>query len=124
MNDTRETRSTIRRPGAGVDVDPDRLTAMRQSRLLSRAQLAARMSDPCDHGDGPCPCYTITQDAIAKVENGQRRPKTITLRRMCDALDCQPEDLLPLEVPAAAVRKPCPFCQALYGHEPGCPSAT
>lgn len=97
-------------------IDRKRLIRMREIRLLSRAQLAAKMSDP-DNG------YTITPDAIAKIENGYRRPKTSTLSRLCDALNCEPEDLLPL--PAADPAKvPCEHCGALFGHEPGCIDAT
>jgi transcriptional regulator with XRE-family HTH domain len=127
---TRPARTAIKRPGAGVAIDPKRLIRMRQTRLLSRAQLAAKMSAGDD-------VYKITPDAIAKIENGHRRPKTSTLSRLCTALDCEPEDLFP--VPPAPPghydpggrnqaignqRVPCPHCDALYGHEPGCPDAT
>lgn len=111
---SRQVRTAIRRPGAGVTIDRDRLVRMRQSRLLSRAQLAAAMSAG---GDG----YSITPDAIAKIENGWRRPKTVTLARMCEALGCEPEDLLPGPARTAG---PCEHCGALYGHEPGCREAT
>lgn len=109
-------RTMIKRPGAGVDIDRERLVRLREIRLLSRAQLAAKMSD--DE-------FSITPDAIAKIENGYRRPKTTTLSRLCEALGCDPEDLLP-DRPAAVtpVRVPCPECKGLYGHEPGCPHAT
>jgi transcriptional regulator with XRE-family HTH domain len=114
----RPVRTAIKRPGAGVDIDRERLIRLREVRLMSRAQLAARMS-----GDG----FSITPDAIAKIENGYRRPKTATLGRMCEALDCEPEDLLPvLTGPPAPtpVRAACPHCDALYGHEPECRDAT
>lgn len=115
---TRTVRTQIKRPGAGVTIDRDRLIRMREVKLLSRAQLAALMSNDD---------YSITPDAIAKIENGYRRPKTSTLSRMCAALDCQPEELLPV-VPAngdgSRPRLPCPLCDALYGHEPGCKNAT
>ncbi len=112
---TRPVRTTIKRPGAGVAIDRDRLIRMREIKLLSRAQLAAKMS-----GDG----FSITPDAIAKIENGYRRPKTSTLRRLCEALGCEPGELLP-DVPAAvALRVPCADCNALYGHDSGCPKAT
>lgn len=128
----RSVRTAIKRPGAGVTIDRDRLIRMRQGRLLSRAQLALKMSS------GPCPLcgqpyshkpdcpnvneYSITPDAIAKIENGYRRPKTSTLARLCEALDCRSEDLLPVLTPASP--GPCPECGAAYGHEPGCPDAT
>jgi len=90
---SRAARATaIKRPGAGVDIDRARLIRLRQDRLLSRAQLAEAMSDPEPRGDDG---YSITPDAIAKIENGWRRPKVITLARMCKALGCDPEDLLP-----------------------------
>lgn len=108
--------TAIKRPGAGIDIDRDRLIRMRQARLLSRAQLAEAMS-----GDG----YSITPDAIAKIENGHRRPKTATLARMCSALRCEPGDLLPPSSPSVPFRSPgCPYCHALFGHEPGCQDAT
>jgi len=111
---TRPVRTTIKRPGAGVAIDKDKLIRLREVRLLSRAQLAAKMC-----GDG----FKITPDAIAKIENGYRRPKTTTLGKLCEALECEPEELLPAP-PKAAVRVPCPHCSGLYGHEPGCPDAT
>lgn len=89
---------------------------MREVRLLSRAQLAAKMS-----GDG----FSITPDAIAKIENGYRRPKTVTLGKLCEALDCSPEDLLPDRVAAATpVRQACADCGGLYAHDSGCVHAT
>ncbi len=143
MTSTRASQDpAIRRPGAGIPVDRARIVRLRQERSLSRAGLALRMSG------GPCPycgqpythkpdCrsageFTITPDAIAKIENGGRKPKTLTLERMCLALGCVPADLLPddgapeLLLPAGGTLElaPCPWCQALYGHEPGCPDAT
>lgn len=112
---TRPARTAIKRPGAGVTIDRDRLIRMREVRLLSRAQLAAKMS-----GNG----YSITPDAIAKIENGYRRPKTSTLSRLCEALGCEPEELLPLPSASAAERLPCEHCGAQFGHESGCPDAT
>ena len=136
---TGRTAPAVRRPGAGVTIDRDRLVRLRQEALLSRSQLAAKMSGgPCKacgedytHADD-CPNgrqYTITPDAIAKIENGYRRPKTSTLARLCTALGCEPEELLPgPDVPAALapVTGPvaCEHCAALYGHEAGCKDAT
>lgn len=105
MTGTRAGRTAIKRPGAGIAIDRDRLIRLRQDRLLSRADLALRMSNgPCQYcrkpysHDAGCPSaeeYSITPDAIAKIENGWRRPKTITLARLCRALGCDPGDLLP-----------------------------
>jgi transcriptional regulator with XRE-family HTH domain len=113
-----QPRTAIKRPGAGVAIDRERLIRLREVRLLSRAQLAEKMSAGDDE-------FTITPDAIAKIENGYRRPKTVTLGRMCEALGCEPEELLP-EQPAVTtpVRVPCPECKGLYGHEPECSHAT
>jgi transcriptional regulator with XRE-family HTH domain len=120
MTSTREARTAIRRPGAGVTIDTARLIRLRQSRLLSRAQLAVKMSGGDDE-------FTITPDAIAKIENGYRRPKTATLRRLCEVLGCEPEALLPGEAGeprSSSHREPCDDCEGLYGHEPGCQYAT
>lgn len=106
--------AAVRRPGAGVAIDSNRLMRMREVKLLSRSQLAARMS-----ADGT---FSITPDAIAKIENGHRRPKTITFGRLCTALGCQPEDLLPIF--ESGKPKPCDECRGTYGHEPGCSHAT
>jgi transcriptional regulator with XRE-family HTH domain len=101
----RTGRTAIKRPGAGIAIDRDKLVHLRTARLMTRAQLAQAMSNgPCEHCGQPyshkpddCPNgkeYSITPDAIAKIENGWRRPKTSTLARMCDALHCAPTDLL------------------------------
>jgi transcriptional regulator with XRE-family HTH domain len=114
---TRPARTAIKRPGAGVTIDTGRLVRLRETRLLSRAQLAKKMSEGDDE-------FSITPDAIAKIENGARRPKTSTLSRLCDALGCSPEELFP-DLPAAApARTSCRYCGALYGHESGCRDAT
>lgn len=136
---SKTAQAAVKRPGAGVAIDRDRLVRLRQEALLSRSQLAAKMSGgPCEacgedytHA-GDCPNgrqYTITPDAIAKIENGYRRPKTSTLARLCTALGCEPEELLPgpdVPPPLAPVAGPvaCEHCNALYGHEAGCKDAT
>lgn len=109
---------SAKRPGAGVVIDITRLRRLREEKMLSRAELASLMSNGNDE-------FTYTPDAVAKIENGRRRPKTATLRRLCEVLECVPEDLLP---PMSETAQPCAFCNApspsLYGHEPGCPEAT
>jgi transcriptional regulator with XRE-family HTH domain len=127
----RSVRTAIKRPGAGVAIVPERLIRLRttHSPPLSRAQLAEKMSAGDDD-------WKITPDAIAKIENGHRRPKTSTLSRLCEALGCEPEDLLP-DVASSrrydpggknqaidSPRVPCQHCGALFGHEPGCRDAT
>jgi hypothetical protein len=108
---------------------------MRETRQppLSRADLALKMSSgPCPYCDQPyshkpdCPNagqFSITPDAIAKIENGHRHPKPVTLGVLCTALGCQPEDLLLPEL-APGKPQPCADCQGIYGHEPGCRHAT
>jgi transcriptional regulator with XRE-family HTH domain len=90
MTSGRAGRTAIKRPGAGIDIDRVQLIRMRQVKLMSRAQLAEAMSN----GD-----FSITPDAIAKIENGYRRPKTATLARMCMALGCDAVALLPSDSP-------------------------
>jgi DNA-binding Xre family transcriptional regulator len=85
----RPTKTAIRRPASGVAIDPAKLIAMRSRRSLSRLQLSVLTAQRDPEGNG------ISRDAIAKIENGQRRPKTATLAMLCDALDCTPEELLP-----------------------------
>lgn len=115
----RAGQTAIKRPGSGIPVDRGRLTRLRQARLLSRAQLADAMSDPEPRDEGS---YSITPDAIAKIENGHRRPKTATLARMCKALGCTPADLLLPEEAGGLVQ--CAHCQGLFGHDSGCRNAT
>jgi transcriptional regulator with XRE-family HTH domain len=117
---TRPVRTAVKRPGAGVTIDRERLVRMREIRLLSRAQLAAKMSAEDDE-------FSITPDAIAKIENGYRRPKIVTLDRICEALGCQPEELLPAAqpaLPASSRRTACKNCGGIYAHDSGCPDAT
>lgn len=80
MTSTREPKSAIRRPASGVNVDPDKLIRLRELKAWSRAELASEVG--------------ISRDAIAKIENGARRPKAKTLRDLCTALGCEPADLL------------------------------
>lgn len=116
---TRPVRTAVKRPGAGVTIDRERLVRMREIRLLSRAQLAARMSAEDDD-------FSITPDAIAKIENGYRRPKIVTLDRICVALGCQPEEILPAAQSSATPgrRTACKNCGGIYAHDSGCPDAT
>lgn len=147
---SRIPRTPIRRPRAGVTIDPARLAEQRERRAMSRLELAERVGaqlftaatvaqieaghyvpstrvlqvlyavlhdttprtgqilDPAtlreqreqrgwSPGDLAAAVASLlfTRDAIAKIENGTRRPKPSTFRALCDALDCQPDDLLP-----------------------------
>lgn len=109
-----------KRPGAGVTIDQIRLKRLREEAMMSRADLARKMSDGPE--TDPEIAFTITPDAIAKIENGWRRPKPITFERLCSALGISSVELLP--VPPVTVPLPCRHCAAMYGHEPGCPDAT
>lgn len=109
-------RPAAKRPGAGVTVDRARLVRLRQEAMLSRADLARKMSD------GPDGEFTITPDAIAKIENGFRRPKPATLARLCMALGVGSDQLLPSSAPDT---EPCDDCGTMTGdHLPACREAT
>jgi transcriptional regulator with XRE-family HTH domain len=147
---SRMPKTPIRRPRAGVNIDPARLVEQRERRTMSRLELSERVGaqmfdagtvERIERGEfvpstrvlqvlhailhGSLPVagqvldpsqlrglrehqgwsqdglareaarYLFTRDAIAKIENGTRRPKPVTFRALCAALDCQPEDLLP-----------------------------
>lgn len=122
------TETMRKRPGAGVTIDTARLARMRHELALSRQELAARMMGldeyPPDEVRAAMAAageFTITPDAVAKIENGRRKPKAVTLRQLCAVLDCEPADLLPPMPPGTEI---CPDCLAQFGHEPGCPRAT
>ena len=80
MTSTREPQTAVRRPASGVNIDPKKLIRLRELKAWSRAELADAVG--------------MSRDAIAKIENSARRPKSSTLRKLCDALSCQPVDLL------------------------------
>lgn len=85
----RPTKTAIRRPASGVYISTRKLIAMRSRRSMTRLQLAERTAELDPEHKG------VSRDAIAKIENGQRRPKTSTLEKLCEALACEPKDLLP-----------------------------
>lgn len=109
----RPAQRTIRRPASGIPIDPARLTAWRERRAMSRQDLAdaiAALGWADDNGRR----LTYTRDAIAKSENGHRRPKPRTLKALCAALSadgdpCEPRDLmpggLPVQLPPAARKR-------------------
>lgn len=83
----------IRRPMSGIAIDPDRLTWHRESRIWSRQDLSDAVAglDLTDENGGR---LTVTRDAIAKIENGDRKPKARTVRALCQALDIGVRDLM------------------------------
>jgi len=91
--------AAIRRPASGIAIDPARLAWWRESRGWSRQDLSdevARLDLTDENGEE----LTVTRDAIAKIENGERKPKARTVRGLCLALsvpgdECTPRDLLP-----------------------------
>lgn len=90
----------VQRPASGISVDPGRLAWWRESRGWSRQQLSreiARLHLTDEETGEP---VTVSRDAIAKHENGERRPKPSTVRAYCAVLStpdhpCIPRDLLP-----------------------------
>lgn len=85
--DTRERKTGIRRPASGIEIDPRKVRSMRERRALNRQELAEMTIMPNGR--------PMSRDALAKIENGFRRPKPSTLRALCEALDCEPDDFLP-----------------------------
>lgn len=70
----------IKRPAAGVDIDPAKLTRLRLEKAWTREQLAEAVG--------------VKMVTVATWENGDRRPKTAKLAALCEALGCRPADLL------------------------------
>jgi transcriptional regulator with XRE-family HTH domain len=69
---------------SGTNIDTKRLIRLREERTWSRDLMSKRTG--------------LSPSAIAKIENGERRPSISTLALICDALGCEPADLLaPLE---------------------------
>lgn len=98
MTDARPGQAPAKRlrPGSGVPVDPGKLTWMRNNRGMTRDQLSDRITDVAreqnimdNHGDP----VTYSRDAVAKLENGERKPKMYTFLAICAALGCDPAEL-------------------------------
>lgn len=63
------------------DLDPRKLKLWRtQVRMLSQVELANAAG--------------LSRGEISHLETGKRQPLATTLRRLCVALECDPEDLL------------------------------
>jgi predicted transcriptional regulator len=81
MTDT--DRARVR--NSGEPLDPAKLIKLRKEFItekgvgLSRVELAELTG--------------VTRDAIAKYENGERRPRLGNFRNLCKALNAQPFDL-------------------------------
>jgi transcriptional regulator with XRE-family HTH domain len=91
-----QTPAKRERPGSGVPVSPEKLTWVRNNRKLTRDQLSeriavvAREQNILDNHGQP---VTYSRDAVAKLENGERRPKMYTFEAICAALGCEASDL-------------------------------
>jgi len=80
MKPLRESVTGIRRPASGITIDNKRLMRLRNEKTWSREELGKRAG--------------ISPATVTKLENGERRPKPATLAAICEALGCQPGDLL------------------------------
>lgn len=92
--------AAIRRPASGITIDPGRLAWHREDRIWSRQDLSDAVArlDLADENGAP---LTVTRDAIAKIENGERKPKARTVRALCAALGITVRDLMPDGEPLA-----------------------
>lgn len=128
-----EPRRVIPRPASGIAIDPEQLIAWRARRAMSRQDLedAIEALGWTDEHGRP---VRYTRDAIAKSENGYRKPKPRTLKALCAALStaddpCEPRDLLldapkiPLSPAARRRRARLDYNAAMraYGEEHGIP---
>lgn len=110
MTHARETQTAIRRPASGMNVDPAKLVRLREEHGWSRQDLAGEVGPYLPSRtlpDGRTEPGRFSRDAIAKIENGERRPKAKTLTALCAALSCEPRDLL-RDQPGAARSEPAP----------------
>ena len=63
------------------DLDPGKLRRWRQTvRMLTQAELGKYAG--------------LSRGEISHLETGRRKPLATTLRRLCIALECEPDDLL------------------------------
>lgn len=108
MTTMTEARPRITRPGAGVAIDPKRLTALRELRLMKRRQLSEAVGAlgwTEDSGE----LLTLGQDIIGKYETGTRKPSMDAFRALCEVLECEPKMLMPggppITMPEEAVER-------------------
>ncbi len=76
----RATASGNRRPGSGIDIDVERLMELRYAKGWERRDLARETG--------------LSMSTIRKIETRDRRPRAHALKALCDALGCEPADLL------------------------------
>jgi transcriptional regulator with XRE-family HTH domain len=93
-----QAAAPVRRPASGISIDPGRLIWWREDRIWSRQDLSDAVArlNLSDEGGEP---LTVTRDAIAKIENGERKPKARTVRALCAALGITVRDLMPGDEP-------------------------
>jgi transcriptional regulator with XRE-family HTH domain len=94
MTEDRPGQAAVKRPASGISIDPARLAWHREDRIWSRQDLSdavARLKLADESGEP----LTVTRDAIAKIENGERKPKARTVRALCAALGITVRDLMP-----------------------------
>lgn len=71
----------IRLVSDNTDQQPNRIRELREAKGLSQAELARQIN--------------VTPPALQKVEVGSRKLDQLWMRRIADALQCEPADLLP-----------------------------
>jgi DNA-binding Xre family transcriptional regulator len=76
----RESVTGVRHPASGINIDTVKLKQMREERTWSREMLGKRAG--------------ISPATVTKLETGERRPKPATLAAICEALCCEPAELL------------------------------
>jgi transcriptional regulator with XRE-family HTH domain len=91
-----QTPAKRSRPGSGVPLDPAKLTWLRTNRGMTRDGLSDKIAEVAreqqildNHGEP----VTYSRDAVAKLENGERKPKMYTFLAICAALECDPAEL-------------------------------
>jgi transcriptional regulator with XRE-family HTH domain len=86
-------RTAIRHPLAGIAIDPRKLAAVRAARGLSRQGVVDGI-DALHWEEEPGVPLHRSRNAIAKYESGERNPKAIVFRALCEVLHAAPAHLL------------------------------